>query len=99
MQISLGKYKKMSCNDKMSLAGILQSQQQFCGITSQDYNNSWKMSHQHHVAVKNAGIVLKCLQWSMACTAHERILLHYRLSKGSAETLATVLGANKDKGS
>lgn len=97
MQTSLGKYKKMSFNDKMALARI-QSQQQLCGITSQDYNHSRKMSQQHHAAVKNAGIVLKCVQWSMACTTHEIILLQYPLSKVSAETLSTVLGAHKDMG-
>lgn len=35
-----------------------------------------KMSQHHHAAVKNAGIVLKCLHRSMACTTHEIILLY-----------------------
>lgn len=57
MLISFGKYKKMSFNEKMALAGILLCQQQVCGKRFQGYNHS-QMSQQHHGIVQTAGIVL-----------------------------------------
>lgn len=57
------------------LATILQSRQQFHRNRFQGYHHSQAEDDSTtSAAVKNAGMVLKCLHWSKACTAHETLL-------------------------